>query len=169
MDRHGGKGGNLGLLVVVQAVAVRIPSLTSHRKPAPRAGFREVHDRSARVSADLRKRRCPQYRPQNPHTDRASSWQARASSQPPLDVSSETTVAPAISFPCPACGGRSAMIYVAPRDDGHFPAQASCECESCQGEWSILLTPDEVVELARSSGVSIDWSDEWSSLRARDN
>jgi len=61
---------------------------------------------------------------------------------------------------CPKCGGGPAIMYVQRRRDPRFPAFAVCECKACEGEWSQLLTPIELLGLVRSSPAPVDWGSE---------
>jgi len=62
---------------------------------------------------------------------------------------------------CPQCGGPPALMQIAPRQDADFPGHALCECKSCQHEWSMLLSAEDLLVLAKASRIPIDWSQEW--------
>ena len=62
---------------------------------------------------------------------------------------------------CPGCGSRAVIIYVNRRGELGFPALGLCECESCQQEWRVLLTAQQLIGLADSSSIPVDWSPDW--------
>jgi hypothetical protein len=61
---------------------------------------------------------------------------------------------------CPDCGGSPAVVYLARNQRTDLPWDASYQCDSCDAEWVVPLSPADILTLQQApagGGSLIDW------------